>query len=42
MVVRHYEAGRTLADFRVENGSSPRHLSTAEAALVELLATPVD
>jgi DNA topoisomerase I len=42
VVVRHYEAGRTLADFRVENGSSPRHLSTAEAALVELLATPVD
>lgn len=42
VVVRHYEAGRTLAHFRVKNGSSSRHLSTAEAALVELLATPVD
>jgi DNA topoisomerase-1 len=37
VVVDQYLAGRTLADFR-RNGSSPRHLSASEAALVELLS----
>jgi DNA topoisomerase I len=41
VVVRHYLAGRTLADFRTSNGSGRRHLSAAEEALVDLLGTPV-
>jgi DNA topoisomerase I len=41
-VVRHYEAGRTLADFRSGNGARSRQLTAAEAALVELLATPAE
>jgi DNA topoisomerase I len=40
LVVDHYLAGRTLADFRSSNGSSPRHLTQAEDALVRLLKTP--
>jgi DNA topoisomerase I len=40
LVVDHYLAGRTLADFRSSNGSSPRHLTQAEEALVRLLKTP--
>jgi DNA topoisomerase I len=37
-VVDHYLAGRTLADFRSADGSGPKRLSAAEAALAELLA----
>lgn len=36
-VVDQYAAGRTLADFRSDNGSVPRHLTTSEHALIELL-----
>jgi DNA topoisomerase-1 len=38
VVVAQYLTGRTLADYRSRNGSSRRHLSASEAALVELLA----
>jgi DNA topoisomerase I len=41
LVVDHYLAGRTLADFRSPNGSGPRHLTKAEDALVHLLRTPL-
>jgi DNA topoisomerase I len=41
VVVDHYLAGTTLADFRSENGSGSKHLSASERALLELLATPV-
>jgi DNA topoisomerase-1 len=37
-VVDAYLAGRTLADFRAEEGSGPRGLSAAETALADLLA----
>jgi DNA topoisomerase I len=37
-VVTQYLAGRTIADFRSENGSPRRRLSASEAALVELLS----
>ena len=37
VVVEHYLAGRTIADFRSENGSVPRHLTSSEHALIELL-----
>jgi DNA topoisomerase I len=37
VVVEHYLAGRTIADFRSENGSIPRHLTSSEHALIELL-----
>ena len=37
VVVEHYLAGRTIADFRSENGSVPRHLTSSEHALLELL-----
>jgi DNA topoisomerase-1 len=42
VVVEHYVAGRTLDEFRTENGSPIRHLSSSERALLELLETPVD
>jgi DNA topoisomerase I len=42
LVVGHYLAGRTLADFRSPNGSLPRHLTKAEGALVGLLRTPLE
>jgi DNA topoisomerase-1 len=41
LVVDHYLAGRTLAEFRSPNGSGPRHLTKAEDALVHLLRTPL-
>jgi DNA topoisomerase-1 len=42
VVVEHYRAGRTLADFRAANGhGGPSRLTASEAALVELLRTPV-
>ena len=41
VVIDHYLAGHTLADFRSENGSGSRYLSAAEQALLELLAAPV-
>jgi DNA topoisomerase-1 len=41
LVVEHYLAGRTLAEFRASNGSVPRQLTTAEHALARLLATSV-
>jgi DNA topoisomerase-1 len=41
IVVDHYLAGRTLADFRSSNGSGSKHLSPAEQALRRLLATSV-
>ena len=41
VVVEHYLAGRTLADFRSANGSAARHLTASEHALLELLETPV-
>ena len=37
IVVEQYTAGRTLADFRSDNGSVPRHLTSSEQALIELL-----
>jgi DNA topoisomerase-1 len=37
-VVDQFLAGRTIADFRARNGSVPRHLTSAEAALVRLLS----
>jgi DNA topoisomerase-1 len=37
VVVEHYLAGRTIADFRSENGSVPPHLTSSEHALIELL-----
>lgn len=37
VVVDLYAAGRTLADFRSDNGSVPRHLTSSEHALIELL-----
>jgi DNA topoisomerase-1 len=42
VVVQHFLAGRTLADFRSPNDSTRRRLSAAEQALVAMLATPVD
>ena len=42
VVVEQYAAGRTLADFRSENGSVPRHLTSSEHALIELLESQVD
>ena len=41
VVVDHYLAGRTLADFRPRNGSGSRQLSPSEQALLKLLAVPV-
>ena len=41
VVIDHYEAGRTLADFRSPNGSSSSELTAAEAALAALLDAPV-
>jgi hypothetical protein len=41
-VIDHYEAGRTLADFRVSNRSKPSRLTGAECALVALLETAVE
>ena len=41
VVVEHFLAGRTLADFRSPDGPVSRHMSVAEEALLELLATPV-
>jgi DNA topoisomerase-1 len=38
VVVEHYLAGRTLADFRSSSGAAPRNLSVSEAALVALLS----
>jgi DNA topoisomerase-1 len=40
-VVDHFLAGRTLADFRGENGDAPRHFGVDERALVALLTEPV-
>jgi DNA topoisomerase-1 len=40
VVVDHYLAGRTIADFRSSNGR-PARLSRSERALVRLLRTPV-
>ena len=37
VVVEHYLVGQTIADFRSENGSVPRHLTNSEHALIELL-----
>ena len=37
VVVDHYLAGRTLAEFRSSDGAVPRHLTAAEHALTELL-----
>jgi hypothetical protein len=37
VVVEHYLAGQTIAEFRSENGSVPRHLTSSEHALIELL-----
>jgi DNA topoisomerase-1 len=42
VVIDHYEAGRTLADFRSTNGASASRLTGAESALLALLKTPVD
>jgi DNA topoisomerase-1 len=42
VVIDHYEAGRTLADFRSPSGSSAYRLTGAESALVALLKTPVE
>ena len=41
VVVEHYAAGHTLADFRSENGSVPRHLTNSEHALIRLLETQI-
>jgi DNA topoisomerase I len=41
VVVDHYVAGRTLVDFRSDDGSGSKHLSASEEALLKLLATPV-
>lgn len=40
VLVGHYLAGRTIAEFRSIAGAHPRHLTVSEAALAELLATP--
>jgi DNA topoisomerase I len=37
LVVSAYRAGRTIEDFRAENGARPRHLTADERALVRLL-----
>jgi DNA topoisomerase I len=37
VVLEHYLAGRTIADFRSQDGSVPRHLTSSEHALIELL-----
>jgi DNA topoisomerase I len=42
VVIDHYEAGRTLADFRVPNDSKPSRLTGPERALVALLETAVE
>ena len=42
LVIEHYLAGRTIADFRSANGAIPRHLTVAESALTELLAAPAE
>jgi DNA topoisomerase-1 len=42
VVVDHYLAGQTLADFRSANGSGPRRLTTSEVALLALLAAPAE
>ena len=39
VVVEQYAAGRTLANFRSEKGSVPRHLTSSEHALIALLET---
>lgn len=41
VVVDHYLAGRTIADFRATDGAGPRHLTADEAALADLLSAPV-
>ncbi len=38
VVVERFLAGLTIADFRVDNGDIPRHISSAETALRRLLA----
>jgi DNA topoisomerase IB len=42
VVIDHYEAGRTLADFRSSNGSSSSQLTSSESALLALLDAPVE
>ena len=41
-VVDHFLAGRTLGDFRSENGDGPRNLLADERALLALLRTPAE
>jgi DNA topoisomerase-1 len=42
VVIDHYEAGRTLADFRSSESSSSSQLTAAESALLVLLERPVE
>ena len=42
VVIDHYVAGRTLADFRTSDGSSNSELTAAESALLVLLERPVE
>lgn len=41
VVVDHYLAGRTLRDFRSDDGSGSKYPSSSEEALLRLLATSV-